>query len=76
MTKKRSKHGRPGTRPAKPQKPRAKPDDRPKGPRPSLEVPVAATAWHRRLLCGEVEPKTLRRFIDAYVNKGPERVPR
>lgn len=54
----------------------ARPDDVLLLPRPSLEVPVAATAWHRRLLCDEVEPKALRRFLAAYVNKGPERVPR
>lgn len=45
-------------------------------PRSSLEVPVAATAWHRRLLCAEVEPNNLRRFVDAYEGKGPENVPR
>lgn len=44
-------------------------------PRSSLGVPVAATAWHRRLLCDEMEPESLRRFIRAYVNKGPENVP-
>lgn len=44
-------------------------------PRQSLPVPVAATAWHHRLLCDTAEVETLRRFIDAYRNKGPERVP-
>lgn len=44
-------------------------------PRSSLPVPVAATAWHRRLLCDELEPASLRRFIRAYVNQGPENVP-
>lgn len=44
-------------------------------PRQSLPVPVAATAWHHRLLCDRAEVETLRRFVDAYRNKGPERVP-
>ena len=42
-------------------------------PRPSLEVPVAATAWHQRLLCREYEERPLRAFIDAYTDKGPEK---
>lgn len=45
------------------------------GPRQSLPVPVAATAWHHRLLCDTAEVEALRRFVDAYRNKGPERVP-
>lgn len=44
-------------------------------PRPSMETPVAATAWHRRLLCGAAEPDVLTRFTDEYRNDGPERVP-
>lgn len=44
-------------------------------PRATLPVPVAATAWHRRLLCDAAEPEVLRRFVRAYRNKGPERVP-
>ena len=44
--------------------------------RATLPVPVAATAWGRRLLCQEVEPATLGRFVDAYVGKGPEDVAR
>lgn len=44
--------------------------------RASLPVPVAATAWERRLLCGEVEPAALERFVDAYVGEGPEDVRR
>jgi hypothetical protein len=43
--------------------------------RPGLPVPVAATAWGRRLLCQTVEPDALTRFTDAYVNKGPEKIP-
>lgn len=43
--------------------------------RPSLSVPVAATAWHRRLLCGEVDRPAVIRFIEAYRGDGPENVP-
>ena len=45
-------------------------------PRPTMETPIAATAWHRRLLCADVEDANLRRFVERYRNKGPERVPR
>ena len=44
--------------------------------RPSMDVPVAATAWGHRLLCGSVEPAVLRRFITERVGDGPEDVPR
>ncbi len=44
--------------------------------RASLPVPVAATAWERRLLCRETEPGVLERFVEAYVGDGPEDVPR
>ena len=44
--------------------------------RASMAVPVAATAWGERLLCQEVEPDVLERFVDAYVNEGPEKVDR
>lgn len=43
-------------------------------PRPSLEVPVAATAWHRRLLCpGGFEERPFVEFVKAYRDKGPEK---
>lgn len=41
-------------------------------PRPSLQQKVAATAWGRRLLCGEIEPARLRDFIELYRNDSPE----
>ena len=44
--------------------------------RPNLPVPVAATAWGHRLLCGEVEPDVLDRFYDEHVGNGPEDVER
>jgi hypothetical protein len=44
-------------------------------PRPSLEQPVAATAWHRRLLCQRPDAKALETFVTEYRNKGPEKVP-
>ncbi|HEY3238204.1 MAG TPA: DUF3105 domain-containing protein [Acidimicrobiia bacterium] len=42
-------------------------------PRASLDVPVAATAWHRRLLCKSFEEETLKKFIRAYRDQGPEK---
>ncbi|MBW3537798.1 MAG: DUF3105 domain-containing protein [Actinobacteria bacterium] len=45
-------------------------------PRANMPVPVAATAWQRRLLCDEVERESLARFISEFVGKGPEKVPR
>lgn len=44
-------------------------------PRPSLPTPVAATAWHDRLLCQAPDAEALERFVDRFANKGPERVP-
>ncbi len=44
-------------------------------PRPNMDQPVAATAWHRRLLCGATEIGPLETFITDYRNKGPEQVP-
>jgi hypothetical protein len=44
--------------------------------RATLPVPVAATAWGKRLLCQDVEPQALKRFASEYVGKGPEDVPR
>ncbi len=41
-------------------------------PRESLTQPVAATAWHRRLLCDRPDVAALERFITAYRDKGPE----
>ena len=42
-------------------------------PRSSLTTPVAATAWHVRLLCDGVEADTLERFITTFADKGPEK---
>jgi hypothetical protein len=42
-------------------------------PRASLDVPVAATAWHRRLLCDSFERDALSEFIRGYRDKGPEK---
>lgn len=41
-------------------------------PRESLPVKVAATAWHQRLLCDQVEEPALTRFIESYQDEGPE----
>lgn len=43
--------------------------------RPSLKEAVVATAWHKRLLCDQLETKSLTRFIDRYADKGPESPP-
>jgi hypothetical protein len=44
-------------------------------PRASLTAnPVAATAWHRRLLCQRPDIDALERFVISYRNKGPEKV--
>lgn len=37
---------------------------------------VVATAWGRRLLCTDIEPSALERFVVAYVGRGPEDVER
>lgn len=42
-------------------------------PRPSLEVPVAATAWHRRLLCDSFEEGSLEAFVTGFRDQGPEK---
>ena len=43
-------------------------------PRASLQQPVAATAWHRRLVCERSDVEALERFVKEYRNKGPEKV--
>lgn len=43
-------------------------------PRASLPEPVAATAWHRRLLCPGFERAALDLFVRTYRDKGPEKV--
>ncbi len=44
-------------------------------PRPSLTGAVAATVWHRRLLCSQIEPDTLLRFVEEFKDEGPEDEP-
>ena len=44
-------------------------------PRASMAVPVAATAWHHRLLCTKPDTSALDTFVTTYRNKGPERIP-
>ncbi|HEX2040985.1 MAG TPA: DUF3105 domain-containing protein [Acidimicrobiales bacterium] len=43
--------------------------------RPSLSVPVAATAWGHRLLCEEPDVAALSEFVEERRNKAPEKVP-
>ena len=42
--------------------------------RPQLPKPVSATAWHRRLICQGVEEAALRKFVQTFRNRGPEKV--
>jgi uncharacterized protein DUF3105 len=44
-------------------------------PRASMAKPVAATAWHRRLLCTQPDTGALESFITSYRNQGPEKIP-
>jgi hypothetical protein len=44
-------------------------------PRASMRTPIAATAWHRRLLCPAFERAALDRFVSSFRDKGPEKVP-
>ncbi|HEV7862796.1 MAG TPA: DUF3105 domain-containing protein [Acidimicrobiia bacterium] len=42
-------------------------------PRPSMTTPLAATAWHRRLLCPAGTTGPIGNFITAFRNQGPEK---
>ncbi|HEV7536590.1 MAG TPA: DUF3105 domain-containing protein [Acidimicrobiia bacterium] len=42
-------------------------------PRPSLPTPLAATAWHRRLLCPDGASGPIGNFVTAFRNQGPEK---
>ena len=44
-------------------------------PRPSMPTPLAATAWHRRLLCpdGAGAAGPVLTFVTAFRNQGPEK---
>lgn len=44
-------------------------------PRASMPTTVAATAWHRRLLCPAFERAALDLFVRSFRDKGPEKVP-
>jgi hypothetical protein len=44
-------------------------------PRASLRTAVAATAWHRRLLCPSFERGPIDLFIRSFRDNGPEKVP-
>lgn len=41
-------------------------------PRPSLQVPIALTAWHQRLLCTAADVEQMAAFVTAYRDQGPE----
>jgi hypothetical protein len=42
-------------------------------PRPSMSTPLAATAWHRRLLCPDNADEPIAAFVTAFRNQGPEK---
>lgn len=42
-------------------------------PRPSLDGPVAVTAWHRRLLCPVVDSAAIAHFTTEFRDQGPEK---
>jgi hypothetical protein len=42
-------------------------------PRPSLPGALAATAWHRRLLCPDGADGPINTFVTAFRNAGPEK---
>lgn len=42
-------------------------------PRDSLKGEAAVTAWHKRLLCGELVPEKVEEFSRKYKDKGPEK---
>jgi len=44
-------------------------------PRDTLGAGVAATAWQRRLLCPSLEEPAVMRFVRAFKDQGPEKVP-
>lgn len=43
-------------------------------PRPGMEHTIAVTAWERILTLDEMDREQIDRFIDAYADKGPERI--
>ncbi len=42
-------------------------------PRPTLDTPVAATAWHVRLQCDTLEVDAIERFISTFLDRAPEK---
>jgi len=42
-------------------------------PRPSMPTALAATAWHRRLLCPDGAQGPIGNFVTAFRNQGPEK---
>lgn len=44
-------------------------------PKPSLDAPVMATAWTRRMALDEVDATVLRDFAAAFRTRGPESAP-
>ena len=42
-------------------------------PRPSMPTALAATSWHRRLLCPAGVTGPIGNFVTAFRNQGPEK---
>ncbi|MBW3616011.1 MAG: DUF3105 domain-containing protein [Actinobacteria bacterium] len=42
-------------------------------PRASLEGEAAVTAWHRRLVCRELDPEAVALFTSSFKDQGPEK---
>jgi hypothetical protein len=42
-------------------------------PRLSLTGEVAVTAWHKRLLCSQLDPATIELFTNTFTDQGPEK---
>jgi hypothetical protein len=44
-------------------------------PRPGMQHTIAVTAWERMLTLDTLDVDRIERFIDAYADRGPERLP-
>lgn len=44
-------------------------------PNPKIETRIALTAWTRLDTFDEIDPARVKKFIDAWINRGPEDVP-
>jgi hypothetical protein len=42
-------------------------------PRPTLKGKTAVTAWHRRLLCQDIDREAIALFATSFKDQGPEK---